>query len=269
MHVGRDDGDEAQLLSQLQHLQQLTRLTLRFMVKQNQPAAAFSALTVSSQLQHLDITNCKLPAAAWQHIFPTARQLPLLRSLDISNGRTPMGGWAAAPEGSRLVSCCPGLQCLGIRGLEYSTEMLLALQGLSGLHILSLNVQVFDDVDAVCQLTGLRELTINVTVNSTVDACEGVLLQLTQLKQLTTLNYAGPLNAQFERVCLMNAVSSLQIWIEGFGLREAHREFGGGLLRVTQCAYLVAVMAMRGLVNWTCRKHCPGDVDSRGFNAWG
>jgi hypothetical protein len=52
MHVGRA-GDEAQLLSQLQHLQQLTHLTLRSMVKQNQPAAAFSALTVSSKLQHL------------------------------------------------------------------------------------------------------------------------------------------------------------------------------------------------------------------------
>jgi hypothetical protein len=47
------------------------------------------------------------------------------------------GQYGEAPEGSRLISCCPGLQSLDMRDVPYSAELLASLQGLSGLHTLS------------------------------------------------------------------------------------------------------------------------------------
>ena len=77
-----------QLLAHLQELQELTQL---FMASRFQeihedipPATAFSALTASSKLQHLDLNGCTLPSGVWQHIFPANRQLPHLTSLDIN-----------------------------------------------------------------------------------------------------------------------------------------------------------------------------------------
>ena len=182
----------AQRLSQLQHLQQLTYLCLDDSIEafvDDPPAAAFSALTASSKLQHLDLRNCTLPAAVWQHVFPAGRQLPLLRSLNISWIRQPPDNSAAAgPHGSFLASCCPSLQCLDIGGLQYSAELLGPLQGLSELQ--SLHVQTdpgtdgWEPLELVCQLTGLRKLQADWVP-------DWLLLQLTQLKQLTELTYSG------------------------------------------------------------------------------
>jgi hypothetical protein len=153
------------------------------------PAAAFSALTASSKLQHLDLRNCTLAPAVWQHVFPAGRQLPLLLSLNISWIRQPPDNNAAAgPHGSFLVSCCPSLQCLDIWGLQYSAELLGPLQGLSKLQ--SLHVQTdpgtdgWEPLELVCQLTGLRKLQADWVP-------DWLLLQLTQLKQLTELTYSG------------------------------------------------------------------------------
>jgi hypothetical protein len=135
----------AQLLSGLQHMQQLTHLVLTNAwdavmrgtpLQQHEghsPAAAFSALTASSKLQLLDISRCTLPVGAWQHMFPVGRQLPHLLSLDISWVEDQSGGDADAPEGSRLASCCPSLQSLHMEGLECRAGQLLALSELTGL----------------------------------------------------------------------------------------------------------------------------------------
>mgnify|MGYP001807483982 CR=1 FL=1 len=57
------------------------------------------------------------------------RRLPHLTSLGISgDGRT-----VAAPEGTRLVSCCPALRSVDVRLLTNSAELLGPLRGLSGL----------------------------------------------------------------------------------------------------------------------------------------
>jgi hypothetical protein len=71
-------------------------------------------------------------------------------------------------------------------GLWWSTNLLVAMQGLRGLHTWYLNA---DCLHEVCQLTGLRELD----VVASVDAQDEWLLQLTQLKQLTALTYIGDL----------------------------------------------------------------------------
>jgi hypothetical protein len=89
-----------QLLSELQLLQQLTHLGLSCCVMvegSNPPAGAFTALTASSKLQHLDIRCCRLPAGVWQHIFPAGRQLPQLRGLHIANVSKPGPGKTTAP----------------------------------------------------------------------------------------------------------------------------------------------------------------------------
>jgi hypothetical protein len=193
----------AQLLSHLQPLQQLQPLQLNHMNLAwsardadllHPPTSDFSALTASSKLQHLDVSCCTLPAGVWQHLFPAGRQLPHLQSLDISYVKHSMyGAYAAAPEGSILVSCCPGLQSLDMRGLQYNAELLASLQELSELHTLSLTLDDHDHtaengVQAVCQLTGLRELRMDLPCF--VDVTR--LLQLTQLQQLTALTCDGP-----------------------------------------------------------------------------
>ena len=194
----------AQLLSQLQQQTQLTHLDLddsmRAREERNPPAAAYAALTAISKLQHLDIWGCTVPASVWQHLFPVGRQLLHLTSLDVSHARQlpdiaapPWQDRLAAPEGSRIVSCCPSLQSLSISSLQYSPQQLLQLQGLSGLHTLRLatgpgQADTGETLHAVGQLTGLRKLGLYVDEAPT-QLLITQLQQLQQLPHLTSLYY--------------------------------------------------------------------------------
>jgi hypothetical protein len=195
----------AALLSQLQHQTQLTYLQLYSWHADHElsghpPIAAYAGLTASSKLQHLDISGCNLPAGVWQHIFPAGRQLPHLTLLDISEVTQLPDGAATAPEGSRLVSCCPSLQAFNMCSLQYSPQQLTQLQGLSGLHTLRLvtgtwqispgdaSADTGDTLQAVAQLTGLRELQLYVCDEPT-QLLVTQLQQLQQLPHLTALEY--------------------------------------------------------------------------------
>jgi hypothetical protein len=177
-------------------MQQLSRLSLYGSIQHGEegslPATAFAAITASSQLQEIDISGNVLPAGVWQHLFPAGRRLPHLTCLEMSDVQVPSAGAASAPEGSRLVSCCPGLRSLDLRDLYHSVPLLGPLQRLSGLHTLRINVDIVINIvveptaaqgfiEGVCQLTGLRELDVSVFNMA------GKLLQLTQLRQLTAL----------------------------------------------------------------------------------
>jgi hypothetical protein len=193
----------AQLLSELQHLQQLTHLDLQCSLRtaaDNPPAAAFSALTASSKLQHLNISKCTLSAGIWPHVVPRAgRQLSHLQELDISGIWTSSGDCAAAPDGSRLLCCCPGLRSLGMQSLQSRAEQLAPLQDLSGLHTLSLTTSAEESnqvLQVVTSLTGLRRFSLCVLGESD----KLVLLQLTQLKHLTALSYDGYLSGVLTRL---------------------------------------------------------------------
>jgi hypothetical protein len=146
-------GRAAALLSQLQHLQ-LTHVTLQNNLQDGEyqyeepgelptaidwgfafrrppdgiipPAAAYSALTASSKLQHLDISWCKLPAGVWQHMFSADRQLPHLRHLNLSSIRQPLDSGHPGP-GQLIASCCTGLQSLDVDGIQCTDEQLRAL----------------------------------------------------------------------------------------------------------------------------------------------
>jgi hypothetical protein len=211
-HPGGAAAQPAQLLYHLGHLQQLTHLNVRESLKAvrdgtDLPAAAFLGLTASSMLQHLDVSRCTLPAGVWQYILPASRQL---QSLNVSWATQPgiEGTEAAAPEGSRLAGSCPDLTSLDIRGLQCSAELLGPLRWLSKLHTLRL----FDDqkctaaavMPTVCQMTGLRELGL-ACMSITEEGL--ILLQLTQLKQLTALEYTGPLDGAHTSIHLTKKVS--------------------------------------------------------------
>jgi hypothetical protein len=189
------EAEAGELLSHLQKMQQLTYLDLGSEGASHQepsvPVAAYSALTASSKLQHLDISCCMLPADAWQHIFPAGRQLPHLQTLIINQVRHPSGA-AVAPEVSRLISCCPGLQTLLMAYMQYSSELLAPLVGLSSLSELSLrpaddSPEFGQGMEVVSQLTWLRRLKL-----SGCSKREGLMLSLTQLQQLTYLELQEP-----------------------------------------------------------------------------
>jgi hypothetical protein len=172
-------------------MHQLTHVVLGLHGSAIAPAAAYSVLTASSKLQHLMIYHCQLPAGAWQHMFPAARQLPHLTMLDLSNVCKPdSASPALAPGASSLVSCCPGLQALRIQHLLCSAEPLAPLTGLSSLRELVLQPAGDSStaLDVVCQLTGLRRLIITDPASEDSD----LFLQLTQLKQLTYLQVSTP-----------------------------------------------------------------------------
>jgi hypothetical protein len=186
-----DTAGTAELLSQL-NLLELTHLSLAGSLCHTPPATAYSALTASSKLRHLDVSNCNLPTCAWQNIFPAGRLLPNLWSLDISSVSQPDLDGAdpsdiTPPDGSLLVSCCPALQLLNCGYLPYKAELLAPLRELSGLGALCLSVptgawEALEGLEALCQLTGLRYLDVMFPQIATEE-----LLQLSQLQQLTAL----------------------------------------------------------------------------------
>jgi hypothetical protein len=200
------DEDNFQLMSQLQPLQLLTHLDLTgtFYALGQDDGAVYAALSASSRLQHLNISGCSMPDSAWRHIFPTGLQLTQLRELIIMNLNL-----FAAPNISRIARCCPELQSLNMRGLPYSAELLAPLQGLSGLHTLRLDdwqSAKAEGLQGLCQLTGLRELSVELHMQNLTDVAQRVceasfdsedwrlLLKLTQLQQLTALE----LNEDYE-----------------------------------------------------------------------
>jgi hypothetical protein len=80
-----------QLMSDLQEMQELTYMKLDHSLNTEQfytetaPAPAYAALTASSKLDQLNISECTLPEGAWQYIFPTTGpcKLPHLQQLCI------------------------------------------------------------------------------------------------------------------------------------------------------------------------------------------
>jgi hypothetical protein len=103
-------------LSCMARLQHLTKLVVlqRGGLAWPPPGPAYSALTASSSLVHLEICNQDLPHGVWPFMFPAARKLPhltrlVLRELarvDVPDFSSP--SWGSA-DLRNLVSCCPSL----------------------------------------------------------------------------------------------------------------------------------------------------------------
>ena len=122
--VGRFDADLLSSMPRLQrlvlrHLQLadedaglsvLNQLTCLQHLAISLPHAAIEqapALTASSQLTFLDISNNLVLQPGYEHMFPAGRQLPQLREL-----RATMALLGSCPVVDEFVRCCPALEVL-------------------------------------------------------------------------------------------------------------------------------------------------------------
>jgi hypothetical protein len=199
------EGEEAgvaALLAALQHMQQLTYLWLDNAVgycleapeipelavgpsadpssaaaalqlaRERQAAAVaaavkpYAALTASSRLQKLALTDCILPEGAWQHVFSWAKYLPQLTHLEIiipgQDEEPTEESFMTSADLRRLVWACPRLVTLrlGEAAVQSGASLapLLRLTGLTELQVHG--VQQRADVDVLLQMTGLQALRL-------------------------------------------------------------------------------------------------------------
>jgi hypothetical protein len=184
--AGKSAGVSA-LLSHLQHMTQLTHLSLQrnstLPAPNARAPAAYAALTASSTLQHLDVSSSSMPEGVWLHMLPADRQLLQLRVLKASEcGST--GHWTHA-DTARLASCCPNLQELSMRTREpLAAQVLQPLRSLTALTALAAGELDDAGLAAAAELTQLRQLTVWQQASTT----DAGLLQLTQLRQLMELD---------------------------------------------------------------------------------
>ena len=138
---GRAAGGN-ELLAVLPHLSGLTYLGLEDINDLNSgPAAAFGNITSSTRLQQLKLrvfpstTSNSNDVNCWQAMFPSNRQLPQLRTVDLRYVQH-----LADADLQACVSCCPNLQELVLEeGLMHRVRLHALLQ-LSGLTKLSVDV---------------------------------------------------------------------------------------------------------------------------------
>jgi hypothetical protein len=105
-------------LSCMARLQSLTRLSIEpVSLAWPPPGPAYSALTASSSLVELDLSDIELPTGVWSYVFPASCKLLHLTSLlfgawhdNIDDAIVSLPRWSAADFVS-LVSCCPSLRC--------------------------------------------------------------------------------------------------------------------------------------------------------------
>jgi hypothetical protein len=190
-------GGPAGVAELLSHLQQHLTQVKTFIVDKPAPVSLKSCvtLTASMQLQTVTISG-KLSS---QQVLGIAKLFPHLRGLEVNiccSGRAPR------LHTSRLVSCCPGLQQLVTPGFHYSAVELAQLSELSSLTKMSLRPDS-NAWDTVCLMTHLRHLRVSVPDGRKGEELQ-LLRQLTQLQQLTCLDFRGG-----DSSCCLTAVSCL------------------------------------------------------------
>jgi hypothetical protein len=184
-----------QLLARLPALQELKLDSVEGDWPQQQ-LAQYSALTASSNLQELRVSNSSIPGAVWAHVFPAGRQLPKFQRFtihwDVDNPPAAFDSTAIA----RLVSCCPDL-----KDLYFTTQPDAALNPLQSLSALThLNIGPVIHAAVRSDLTALSQLQrLEVSVSLPAAGADGVadsglqdLVPLTALTALTWLQYWDP-----------------------------------------------------------------------------
>lgn len=178
----------AELLGLLPKMQQLTHLDLSHALTQivgleSMPAAAFSALTASSNLRHLDLAEMWAPPdnVFWQHVFPANKRLMHLTKLELPF----VSAGLSTDDINNVVQCCPALQQLNLaRGLQPGVD-LFALRQLS-------------------RLTSL-------TVTGCTDVKTPVLAQLTQLQRLVMAGFNPETDKDLQRLTGLHQLTSLHV----------------------------------------------------------
>jgi len=186
-----DAEGSAALLAAIGQQPQLTRLRLHPCRVWSAPsAAAFSALTASSHLQHLELLQCDFPVGAWQHMFPPNKCLPELRHLCLRGDQYAVGAQQLSPADVQArASCCPALVSLGL-GRQFPVSTAAPFGALTALTSLWLHSSFQDNAPMLAQLTGLQQLFLSEKTPGEQVTVSG-LLQLTVLQQLQQLSVQG------------------------------------------------------------------------------
>jgi len=186
-----DAEGSAVLLAAIGQQPQLKGLQLSFRRIWRPPsAAAFSALTASSHLQHLKLAGLELPAYAWQQMFLPGRCLPALRFLWWQSEDNGAGSQQLSPAGMQaMVSCCPALASLDL-GSQLAVSSIAPLRQLTSLTHLSMCASFEDNAASIARLTGWQRLHLNAREAGERVTVSG-LLQLTVLQQLRYIAVTG------------------------------------------------------------------------------
>src|SRR5690349_16723602 len=125
------------LLAAVQHLTRLQHLELhycRLHKVQAQPDQepsgyqCFSALTASTQLTSLSLTDSNIPARL-EHMFPPERVLPHLNDMSLTGTCYPLH-WLEAAHIAMIAASCPALQRLALNNVapwDFDVSCLLQL----------------------------------------------------------------------------------------------------------------------------------------------
>jgi hypothetical protein len=175
-----------QVLARCVALQEL-RVNIADACWPQQQLSPYSALTASSHLQQLHISNSdsSIPGAAWAHVFPAGRTLPnLLRVTMRQYDDHPPAGFDSTAI-ARLASCCPAVEDLTFRlAADASLFPLQSLTALTCLHIGPISPAVISsDLAALSQLRSLYMYGAGLNASDQLQQ----LLPLTALTGLTEL----------------------------------------------------------------------------------
>jgi len=175
----------AAMLAAVGQQQGLTKLRISHYRCWSTPsAAAYSALTASSHVQHLQLIGCEFPAGAWQQMFPPTKCCPELRQLYSWTRDTQVQPLSPA-DTVAMVSCCPRLDSITL-GRHLPVSSATPLQQLTGLTALQLCASFQDSAPSIAQLTGLQNLMLISSGQADQVTVSG-LLQLTALQQLSEI----------------------------------------------------------------------------------
>lgn len=202
-HVASTSPPVAVLLDALGCMRHLTSLHVRCdnLDCSSVPAQAFSALTVSSGLQHLtfDMQDKQAPFGAVQHMFPACKQLLHMTGLffeSITVEPEPRAGYMTSADLCSIAAACPSLERLGLQGAllpDAERGMLRLPTSCTSLGVAGLAV---GDKAAACigKLTQLRHLLVRHAPTLTDVGFE----HLTALQGLTRLmiNFTEGLSQQ-------------------------------------------------------------------------
>jgi hypothetical protein len=192
--LGRDLSQAEGPGSLLLHIAQLPPLLQLDVSVEVWPAAgpAYSALTASSSLEFLGLSQATLPAGVWPHVFPVARNLPHLTRIDFdgAQGMPDVPSAMAAADILNLVRCCPNLCGIDALALQHGLHVselckLTALTSLGLQYADSTAHSSSASMRGLASVVQIQALTLDI---SSPVATVSSLLPLTSLTALTSLS---------------------------------------------------------------------------------
>ena len=188
---GRVEGPAEGPRSMFSHIAGLQQLTQLDMYLENWPPVgpAYSALTASSNLQSLTLSQPSLPAGVWPHVFPATRKLLHLTHLWFGNHEVhEMPSAFGAADLSCLVSCCPKLCQLHTIFVQHGLHV-SELHKLASLRSMYLEFAPGEEEEIDRSMEGLAAVTQLKHMGIDVDGQDVAVASLLPLTSLTALKH--------------------------------------------------------------------------------